>query len=387
MNFANAINSTKQGIKALEPQVLYHPGNFYVAEMGIGTPPYTAILLVDTGSNTTWIQGEGCNVCFPPKVGNFKYKESWTYSHVPCYHPLCFPRICHRNLCVFYEKYNDGSHSRGYISFDKFTFPSQGGGYVSYQNVVFGVGLDNKNIESSRLRGSENTVAGVLGLGSGDRSILKQLEADTYLRFSYCLPHWTNRHNTHTYLHFGQDAQIRGTGQAIVKKTPLLPYQNRYYLKVLGISMEGKYLQINPNEFQMRVDFTGGFAIDSGSSYTYLVQNAYNIVRAEIVRYLQAYNWNPTVHSELPYDLCYDVNPTENQKFPSLTIHFLEADLELGAQRVFELFYSNTFCMFIIPTSQQGTNLLGAFQQSDFRFLFDVKAHEMWFVEEKCHLN
>ena len=39
MNFANA---TKQGIKALEPTIVYHPGNFYIALMEIGTS-YSAL--------------------------------------------------------------------------------------------------------------------------------------------------------------------------------------------------------------------------------------------------------------------------------------------------------------------------------------------------------
>ena len=62
MNFTNA---TKQGIKALEPKIVYHPRNFYVAQMDIGTTPYSALLVVDTGSETTWVQGEGCTSCFP----------------------------------------------------------------------------------------------------------------------------------------------------------------------------------------------------------------------------------------------------------------------------------------------------------------------------------
>ena len=40
MNFANA---TKQGIKALEPTIVYHPGNFYIALMEIGTTSYFAL--------------------------------------------------------------------------------------------------------------------------------------------------------------------------------------------------------------------------------------------------------------------------------------------------------------------------------------------------------
>lgn len=74
-------------------------------------------------------------------------------------------------------------------------------------------------------------------------------------------------------------------------------------MEVLGISMEGNELPIDPVEFQLRSDSKGGFAIDSRSALTYLVQNAYNVVRAEIVKYLQAYNQNPMEHPE-PQQLC-----------------------------------------------------------------------------------
>ena len=75
-------------------------------------------------------------------------------------------------------------------------------------------------------------------------------------------------------------------------------------MEVLGISMEGKELPIHPVEFQLRSDFEGGFAIDSRSALTYLVQNAYNVVKAKTVKYLQAYNQNPMEHLELPPQLC-----------------------------------------------------------------------------------
>ena len=122
-----------------------------------------------------------------------------------------------------------------------------------------------------------------------NQSYAWQLEAETDLRFSYCLSYWTNTQDTHTYLHFGKDAQIRGTNQEIVQTTPLIPNVTMYYVEVLSISMEGKKLPIDPVEFQLRSDFKGGFAIDTGSALTYLVQNAYyayNIVRVEIVKYL-----------------------------------------------------------------------------------------------------
>ena len=78
--------------------------------------------------------------------------------------------------------------------------------------------------------GGENVIAGILGMGSGRRSILSQLQSVTNLRFSYCLLSWNNEAGTYTYLRFGDDAQISGNTQTMVQSTPIamLPNVNRY---------------------------------------------------------------------------------------------------------------------------------------------------------------
>nr|XP_023912505.1 aspartic proteinase nepenthesin-2-like [Quercus suber] len=228
--------------------------------MDIGTPSYSALLVMDPGSDTTWIQGDGCS--------------EW-------------------NLCIYEIKYFDASHTKGLVSFETFTFPTREGVHISYPNIVFGVGLENKNIVFSRFMGDENRVSGILGLGRRTSSIERQLKQETDLRFSYCLYDWTGRESINTYLHFGEDAQIEERYQAIVKTIPLLPNQNGYYVEVLGISMNEKRLQINPRLFQLGPNSRGGFVFDAGAALTFLVQNAYNIIRIEIVQYLQAYDWEP----------------------------------------------------------------------------------------------
>lgn len=100
MNFADVINSTKQGIKELHPMVRNF-GSFYVANIEFGTPPYAVLLAMDTGSDETWVQGEGYHICFPLIVGNFKYQESMTYDYVHCDNPICVPRICQEDKCIF----------------------------------------------------------------------------------------------------------------------------------------------------------------------------------------------------------------------------------------------------------------------------------------------
>ncbi|KAK9998964.1 hypothetical protein SO802_018567 [Lithocarpus litseifolius] len=187
--FADAINSTKQGIKALQ-SLVWNYEYFYATKVAIGAPPYYfALLLVDTGSNETWVQGEGCKECFKLKSGNFKYKESRTYTMVSCDHSLCNPRICIKVVCQYSLKYADGDYFKGYLSFDTFTFRMRDGVNVEYRNVIFGVGMKNSNKPFMR---KKNIIVGIIGLGRGPRSILRQLEHDTHLRFPYCLYDLTN---------------------------------------------------------------------------------------------------------------------------------------------------------------------------------------------------
>ena len=93
------------------------------------------------------------------------------------------------------------------------------------------------------------------------------------------------------------------------------------------------------------------------------------------------------VNSDLHYEPCYNVQPTENQQFPPLGITFLGAHLEIGPERVFKSVSNNIYCMFIKPTSEEDVNILGTIQQQDYRLLFDVVVGEMKFVPDKCQFS
>lgn len=66
----------------------------------------------------------------------------------------------------------------------------------------------------------------------------------------------------------------------------------------MSIWLNGEKLPIDPVELQVRGDSSGGFIIDSGTTITLLVPNAYNIVRNAIVEYcFKQYNWSPMVNT------------------------------------------------------------------------------------------
>lgn len=63
--------------------------------------------------------------------------------------------------------------------------------------------------------------------------------------------------------------------------------------------------------------------------------------------------------------------------FPSLMYLVLDSDA------IFERI-DTSVCIGIMPTCDAGPSLLGAFQQTNHRLLFDVKSLSMSFVPEKC---
>ncbi|XP_024039540.1 aspartic proteinase nepenthesin-1 [Citrus clementina] len=293
-------------------------------------------------------------------------------------------------LCSYDWKYKEGSGTKGVLSSESFTFPGDKNTSLTFANVTFGCGYDNQNVSFGGYMGSDNIIAGVFGLGAGQRSILRQLEPETNLHFSYCLRLYptTDGSNT-TYLRFGPDAQIKGDNKRKVQTIKLNPSLPGYFVNVTGISVEGKRLEIDPALFQLKQGGSGGFAIDSGVGPTLLVPEAYEVLKLEILEFYLARGFHPVKVLHVPYDLCYAITPAANADasvfFPSMVIHFEGADLFLDDTAVMGFVAPQLFCLIFLPTHPSGPNLLGAFQQENQRFLFDVGKSTVSFVSETCN--
>ena len=359
--------------------------NLYVTQMRIGSQKFSPYLMIDSGCDDTWVQCEGCKNCFEIKGGNFNYRSSSTFRYLPCNHPLCIPKMCDKGNCVYAINYVKKTSVSGVVSTDTFSFQSSrstiGESFISFPNVVFGCGFDNRDVNFGDNTGPNNVIAGIFGLGPGKRSILWQLESQTNGLFSYCLPSWMKPYNTTTYLRFGNDAKIVGEAQRRVQKVKFVSGISRYSLSLVDISVDGKRLRLNPALFR------GNFAIDSGAAYTALVEDAYKVVRNEMVEYFQKrYSWSPIKVQGYNY-LCYDKFYTRgNYTLPTMSFLLDGASLFLKPENLFEE-YSFGFCLIMLPVGNNGPNLLGAFQQANHRFLYDLKADMLSFVSENCQNN
>lgn len=210
--------------------------------------------------------------------------------------------------------------------------------------------------------------------------ILAQLEYQTKRRFSYCL----SQLDTPTSLYFGDDAKIKGTIRT-VQGTRLVPGSGNYFVReVLGISIGNTSLKINPEVFKLKQDGTAGFVMDTGSPYSCIVQSAYKILREEMVKYFMVHHRLNPVQPTGKFVLYYNLMSSAKNVIPSLTFHFKEANLVLKPDAVFRSFSDSRTCLAMLSVNERGPNILGAFQQTNHRFVFDGGRYMIAFAPENC---
>ncbi|KEH38402.1 putative nepenthesin [Medicago truncatula] len=384
MNNTNAISP--QTFQPLVPTI----SNIYAVEMRIGTPPFTTLLMFDTGSSDTWVQCLGCTKCFPLKGENFKYQASNTFKEVPCEHPLCDPKKCSDGKCEYAITYADGAKSKGILLFETFNFPPGPSNividkrFLSFKGVVFGCGLQSEKMTFGVgvPMTDNNVIGGMFGLGPEPRSFLKQLKAETNMRFSYCLGQFLDP-QSHNYLHFGPDAKISGD----FKTTSLVPTIGsltliHYHVVCKGISLDGNKLPIDPKLFEVKSDGSGGFILDTGAYATILVQSAYQVLKQRVMAYFQQKGLSPSTEKKLSLDLCY-LNPPPNIVKPTITYHFDGgADFVVAPESGFLSAgdgRNKVFCLAVLGHNDFG-NILGVINQADHTFLFDVGKNQVSFT-------
>ncbi|KAM1485091.1 hypothetical protein TB1_036027 [Malus domestica] len=373
----------------------------YSVKIGIGTIPTSSPqfkvynLVVDTASDLTWLQCEECEQhrCFAVVDEPFPSSRSTSYQHLPCNaHPLC-QGFCIGDFCSFERTYADRSFVAGYLSSETFSFDSSTGpGRESIQGLVFGCAIDSNQVSFA---GDTNQISGVLGLGFGPRTFVSQLDplGQSNGRFSYCLRRERIVGPITSYLKFGADIQQRPdlsvTG---LRRFNTIAY---YYINLLGISVNGHMLPIPPEEFAIRDDGTGGSMIDSGSTFTRISRHAHDVLVSALeavfaasgegtLRRLPAGEYGP-------FELCYEVlRPEAFLGFPIITFNLQNnANMHVDHEAAFLTGTGASgnlkFCLAMLPESNPiMPTSIGAFQQTNYRFIYDTKEFKLYFGPENC---
>ncbi|KAK9683244.1 hypothetical protein RND81_10G125900 [Saponaria officinalis] len=392
--------NSKLAPNSIMSQVYGLPSSYYATPMviGEGAAAFSTYLLFDISTDMTWIQCEGCDPCFQVNNNrNFDYSHSPNFEMMSVDDPLCYPRFDRRGLCGYSFTYTKSS-TRGIMATDNFIFQnSVTGGAEVYNGYAFGCGFENKDFTFGASTGPRNMIAGVQGLLPGRRSFLNQLEHRIQGRFSYCLPSQNNLSPPMSTMYFGEDAYISGDDDTQVNAIAMDIKTNAYFLYLNGISVDGVRLAIDPSIFEFeRIRHTfRGFIIDSGAPYMTLARSAHDPFRDAIVSYFKEnYRLKPQPTSNT-FEVHYKSNNHDIQ-FPSIVLHFegpdhtSEVDMVLNKENMFTEYNYNGeygFGLMLLPIDDPGPSLLGAFQQSNFKFLFDIPNKILYFVPKICREN
>lgn len=369
----------------IRPQVHIQSPYYYMVKISIGTfkpkplnPTYKSYYLyMDTGSDLLWLQCEGCRApggrCFPQKEPLYPSSSSSTYRPLPCNkHSLCLPNQCINGSCSYTIRYADNTSSSGLLASESFAF----GPDLARMQLVFGCGV--KNINSY---GNNNQIAGVMGIGWGSSSILTQAYPTTQGTFSYCLPvinKYTQKWPT-TYLRFGRDIIKRPNPSS----TPLLQIKNHipYHLIFQGITINSKRLGV--------VSANDACTIDSGTPFSRLIRPAYLALERALRKHFSGrLDMKPYTKGPKGFDLCYERRKPQGFKnLPRITLHLQRADLVLQPEALFLVMdkiaaKGEFFCLAIIPSDVK--TVIGSYQQTNHRFVFDTKQKLLLFGREDC---
>lgn len=364
---------------------------FYTTQVFMGTPGIPQTLLIDTGSGLVWTQCKPCKNCLglKPDIPIFTPKGSTSYKKLPCNHKFCrWLHECVDGQCVYSKRYAGGSETNGVVSMETFGFPSNdnSGGLKAIENVVFGCSNDNKNFLFT-------SINGILGLNYSPDSLVTQLGTSIGNRFSYCLPYSYSPMTANSVLRFGNDIKksplakrtsfVRGQ---ISSKSRSIPTLQHYYLNLLDISVGRRRLRFPPGTFTLWQNGTGGCVIDSGSVSSFLDKKAYDFVMAEFDRQFRRLGLERARNMNVGFEYCYkkEIKINENFKgFPDLTFHFEGADFVVESKYMY--IYRRRqeyFCVVLMPFP--GKTIIGAWQQQNTRFVYDLNLHQLQFAPEDC---
>ncbi|KAL5850131.1 hypothetical protein ACOSQ4_008144 [Xanthoceras sorbifolium] len=350
-------------------------GEFY-AKLDIGTPGQSNYVILDTGSDITWIQCKPCAKCFKQPGPIFDPSKSSTYTTIPCNSPRCIllsasrpphPRGCLSNKCFYRSGYADGTYTYGYFSQDKLTFKSVNRkSNVIVNNYLLGCGINNSDGGGPDI--------GVMGLSRAPISFVYQTAPLFKKYFSYCLP---SDFSSTGYITFGKPDDLMNK---YIKFTPIptTPQQSQFYdVIITGISVAGKKLPIKSSVYTK-----GGAVIDSGTVITRLQLHAYAALRSAFRKAMSRYKM---AAPDGITDTCYDFSRYETVVVPKVSFFFKGGvELEVDVKGIFLPNSVEQVCLAFAAADKGDGATLGNIMQRSVQVVHDVKGGRVGFGPGTC---
>ncbi|KAJ7960075.1 aspartic proteinase PCS1 [Quillaja saponaria] len=356
-----------------------------VVSLPIGTPPQTQQMVLDTGSQLSWIQCHKKVPRKPPPTSSFDPSLSSSFSVLPCTHPLCKPRVpdftlptsCDQNrLCHYSYFYADGTLAEGNLVREKFSFSRS----VSTPPLILGCATD-----------STSDTQGILGMNLGRFSFASQAKIS---KFSYCVPKrrvLPGSFSTGSF-YLGNNpnsAGFRYVDLLTFRQSQRMPNLDplAFTVGMQGIRIGGKKLNIPPFVFRPDAGGSGQTMIDSGSDFTFLVDEAYNKVREEVVR-LAGFKLKKGYVYGGAADMCFDGNSMEIGRLIGDMVFEFDKGVEIviPKDQIFAEVDGGVPCLGIGRSDMLGiaSNIIGNFHQQNLWVEFDLIKRRVGFGKADC---
>ncbi|GMI81975.1 hypothetical protein like AT1G79720 [Hibiscus trionum] len=345
----------------------------YIVTVEMGGRKMTVI--VDTGSDLTWVQCQPCKSCYDQKEPLFNPSASPSYRTVSCNSSECQSLAfatgntgnCGENppTCNYVVSYGDGSYTSGDLANDHLNL-----GKTPVDKFVFGCGRYNKGLFGG--------ASGLLGLGRSNISLVSQTSAIFDGFFSYCLP--STESGASGSLVLGGNSSVYNTSSpfSYTRMIPNPKLSTFYFLNLTGVSVGGVTLQDS-------LFGKTAMLIDSGTVITRLPPTIYKALKAEFQKQFSGF---PTAPAFSILDTCFNLSAYQEVDVPTLKLQF-EGNAEMNVD-ITGVFYfvktdSSQVCLALASLSfDDETGIIGNYQQRNQRVMYDTKESKLGFAQESC---
>ncbi|XP_042502337.1 protein ASPARTIC PROTEASE IN GUARD CELL 1 [Macadamia integrifolia] len=337
----------------------------YFSRVGIGRPPKSQYMVIDTGSDVSWVQCAPCSDCYDQADPIYEPSSSSSYSPLTCDTQQCSSldvSACRNGSCLYQVSYGDGSFTVGDFVTESLSFGNSG----SVDKIALGCGHDNEGLFVG--------ASGLLGLGGGSLSFPSQIKASS---LSYCLVDRDS--SSSSTLEFDSPEPADAVTAPLLRNRQVDTF---YYVGLSGLSVGDQMLSIPPSSFAMDEAGNGGVIVDSGTSVTRLQTDMYNTLRDAFVKGTSGL---PATSGVALFDTCYDLSSKKSVEVPTVAFHFPGGkSLPLPAKNyLVPVDSSGRFCFAFAPTSS-AMSIIGNIQQQGTRVGFDLGNSVVAFSANKC---
>ncbi|CAI9301799.1 unnamed protein product [Lactuca saligna] len=346
----------------------------YFVRIGVGSPPRSQYMVVDSGSDVVWVQCLPCKQCYQQSDPLFDPASSASFVAVSCASPVCQHAEtavgCDGHgggrWCKYEVSYGDGSYTKGTLALETLSF-----GNTFIRNVAIGCGHRNQGLFVG--------AAGLLGIGGGSMSLVSQLGGEAGGAFSYCLV--SRGTGSLGSLEFGRESLPTDSAVWVpLLRNPRFP--SFYYVGLSGLGVGGVQVTIPEPIFKLSDMGHGGVVMDTGTAVTRLPTVAYAAFRDTFIA--QTTNL-PRARPVSIFDTCYDLNGFVTVRVPTVSFYFSGGPvLTLPASNfLIPVDDVGTFCFAFAPTSS-GLSIIGNIQQEGIQISFDSTNGLMGFGPNVC---